>query len=105
VFGTKGHSLVFRPARPSRGGLFLEYQEASGEILTPELFPRADGTTWVCAVSSDALLPIDPAHVVCRRRRACATGGDVPNHLAGPREAAIVARQACFRRSPRDGCR
>jgi glycine/D-amino acid oxidase-like deaminating enzyme len=27
--------------------LFLEYREASGEILAPELFPRADGTTWV----------------------------------------------------------
>jgi len=40
--------------------LFLEYQEASGEVLTPELFSRADGTTWACAVSSTSPLPVDP---------------------------------------------
>ena len=36
---------------------------ASGEILTPELFPRADGTTWVCAISTVGPLPVDPADV------------------------------------------
>jgi glycine/D-amino acid oxidase-like deaminating enzyme len=53
VFGYKGHSLVFETggAIPAEA-LFLEYREASGEILTPELFPRADGTTRVCAISS-----------------------------------------------------
>ena len=50
VPGYKGHSLVFETGGtiPAEA-LFLEYREASGEILTPELFPRADGTTWVCA--------------------------------------------------------
>ena len=70
VYGYKGHSLVFRTgeAIPAEA-LFLEYQEASGEILTPELFPRADGTTWVCAVSSTGPLPIDPAEVAPTRAR------------------------------------
>jgi glycine/D-amino acid oxidase-like deaminating enzyme len=83
--------------------LFLEYQEASGEILTPELFPRADGTTWVCAVSSDAPVPIDPAHVVAdegahaRLEAMCRT---ISPALA---EATIVARQACFRPVTQDG--
>jgi glycine/D-amino acid oxidase-like deaminating enzyme len=53
VLGYKGHSLVFETGGtiPAEA-LFLEYREASGEILTPELFPRADGTTWVCAIST-----------------------------------------------------
>jgi len=40
VLGYKGHSLVFETggAIPAEA-LFLEYREASGEILTPELFP------------------------------------------------------------------
>src|SRR5262245_47742630 len=64
VFGYKGHSLVFEiggtiPAE----ALFLEYREASGEILTPELFPRDDGTTWVCAISTLEPVPVDPADV------------------------------------------
>jgi glycine/D-amino acid oxidase-like deaminating enzyme len=104
VFGHKGHSLVFKTGEtiPAEA-LFLEYQEASGEILTPELFPRADGTTWVCAVSSTAPLPIDPAHVVAddgahaRLEAMCRT---ISPALA---EAAIVARQACFRPVTEDG--
>ena len=46
VYGFKGHSLVFETGEsiPAEA-LFLEYQEAGGEVLTPELFPRADGTT------------------------------------------------------------
>jgi glycine/D-amino acid oxidase-like deaminating enzyme len=104
VFGYKGHSLVFKTgeAIPAEA-LFLEYQEASGEILTPELFPRADGTTWVCAVSSDAPVPIDPARVVAdegahaRLEAMCRT---ISPALA---EATIVARQACFRPVTEDG--
>jgi glycine/D-amino acid oxidase-like deaminating enzyme len=104
VFGHKGHSLVFKTGEtiPAEA-LFLEYQEASGEILTPELFPRADGTTWVCAVSSTAPLPIDPAHVVAddgahaRLEAMCRT---ISPALA---EAAIVVRQACFRPVTEDG--
>jgi hypothetical protein len=62
--------------RPKR--LFLEYEEASGETLTPEIFARADGTVWACAVSSTAALPVDPSDVAGRRRGACAAGGAVP---------------------------
>jgi glycine/D-amino acid oxidase-like deaminating enzyme len=104
VYGYKGHSLVFRTGEsiPAEA-LFLEYQEASGEVLTPELFPRADGTTWVCAVSSDSALPIDPAQVAAddgahaRLEAMCRT---ISPALAG---AEIVARQACFRPVTEDG--
>jgi glycine/D-amino acid oxidase-like deaminating enzyme len=104
VFGYKGHSLVFDTgdALPAEA-LFLEYREASGEVLTPELFARADGTTWVCAISNVEPLPVDPADVepaagaharleaMCRRLSpALAT-------------APIVARQACFRPVTEDG--
>ncbi len=104
VFGYKGHSLVFRTgdAVPAEA-LFLEYREASGELLTPELFSRADGTTWACAVSSTAALPVDPADVRPddgaheRLERLCRI---VSPALAS---APIVARQACFRPVTEDG--
>jgi hypothetical protein len=54
--------------------LFLEYRAANGEILTPELFPRADGTTWVCAISSIGPLPLDPNDVAADEG-ATETGG------------------------------
>src|ERR1700741_4968722 len=58
------HSLVFETGGsiPAEA-LFLEYRAANGEILTPELFPRADGTTWVCAISTIGPLPLAPNDV------------------------------------------
>ena len=108
VYGYKGHSLVFDSGDATGAeALFLEYQEASGEVLSPELFPRADGTTWVCAISSTGAMPgTDPAADVM---------GDAPDPAharletmcrnLSPALAAmpIVARQACFRPVTEDG--
>jgi glycine/D-amino acid oxidase-like deaminating enzyme len=104
VFGYKGHSLVFETdgAIPAEA-LFLEYREASGEMLSPEIMPRADGTTWVCAVSSTVPLPIDPADVApdegahARLEELCR---NISPALAA---APIKARQACFRPVTQDG--
>jgi glycine/D-amino acid oxidase-like deaminating enzyme len=65
VYGLKGHSLVFATgdAIPPEA-LFLEFDEAGGAVQSPEFFPRPDGTIYVCAISSDSPLPIDPAAVV-----------------------------------------
>lgn len=104
VFGYKGHSLVFDTGQAiAAEALFLEYRETGGEILAPELMPRADGTTWVCAISSTAPLPIDPALVApddgadARLEAMCRRLSPV---LAG---APVVARQACFRPVTEDG--
>jgi glycine/D-amino acid oxidase-like deaminating enzyme len=104
VLGYKGHSLVFETggAVPAEA-LFLEYCEASGEILTPELFPRADGTTWVCAISSTGPLPVDPADVVAdegAHARLEALYRNISPLLAA---APIKAKQACFRPVSEDG--
>jgi glycine/D-amino acid oxidase-like deaminating enzyme len=104
VFGYKGHSLVFETgeAVPSEA-LFLEYREANGEILTPELFPRADGTTWVCAISTSGPVPIDPADVVpdegAHARLEIMCRNISPVLAAMP----IKARQVCFRPVTEDG--
>ena len=58
IFGLKGHSLVFDTGDTVPGeALFVEYREPSGTVLNPEVFPRTDGTTYVCAISREA-----PAH-------------------------------------------
>ena len=104
VFGLKGHSLVFETgaAIPAQA-LFLEYQEASGAMLSPELFPRADGTTYVCAVSSESPLPLDPAAVVPDPgaiERLQALCSHISPALA---RSKVLARQACFRPVTEDG--
>ena len=104
VYGLKGHSLVFDTgdAVPPEA-VFLEYRERRGAVLTPELFPRPDGTTYVCAISSEEPLPVDPPRVapsagaIERLERMCR---DLSPVLAN---AQIVARQACFRPVTEDG--
>ena len=104
VFGYKGHSLVFETGGsiPAEA-LFLEYREASGEILTPELFPRADGTTWVCAISTLGPVPVDPADVApdagAHARLEALCRNISPALAAAP----IKAQQACFRPVTADG--
>jgi glycine/D-amino acid oxidase-like deaminating enzyme len=104
VFGLKGHSLVFETGdRIPAQAAFLEYQERAGAVLTPELFPRTDGTTYVCGISGEDVVPLDPARVapdngaLYRLEAMCRALSPV---LA---DAPIVARQACFRPVTRDG--
>jgi glycine/D-amino acid oxidase-like deaminating enzyme len=104
VFGLKGHSLVFDTGdRVPAEAVFLEYQERGGAVLSPELFPRIDGTTYVCGISSEEALPIDPASVapdpkaIARLEAMCAGLSPVLG------SAKILARQACYRPVTRDG--
>jgi glycine/D-amino acid oxidase-like deaminating enzyme len=104
VLGYKGHSLVFETGGtiPAEA-LFLEYREASGEILTPELFPRADGTTWVCAISTIAPLPVDPNDVAPDEGAHARLEALCRNISPALAAAPIKARQACFRPVTEDG--
>ena len=104
VFGMKGHSLIFETGDTiPPEALFLEFVEGADTRLAPEVFPRADGTTYVCAISSDAPLPIDPDRVVPdhgaidRLRALCDRISPV---LAGSR---VAASQACYRPMTQDG--
>ena len=104
VYGLKGHSVVYQTGdRVPAEAVFLEYEEARGAVHAPELFPRPDGTTYVCAISSESPLPIDPAEVVPddgaipRLEAMC---GRLSPALAG---AKVLARQACHRPVTEDG--
>jgi glycine/D-amino acid oxidase-like deaminating enzyme len=104
VYGLKGHSIVFETGDAvSADALFLEYQDMDGAAFTPEVFPRSDGTTYVCAVSSQPPLPADPASVepdpgaIERLQAMCCRLSPVL------RDARVLARQACFRPVTRDG--
>jgi glycine/D-amino acid oxidase-like deaminating enzyme len=103
VFGLKGHSIVFDTggALPAEA-LFLEMRHR-GELVSPEVFPRSDGTTYVCGISSESPVPVDPADVVPdpgaieRLHSICAGLSPVLAH------SPVLARQACFRPVTRDG--
>lgn len=104
VFGLKGHSVVYDTQKPlPADALFVDVREASGASASPEVFPRPDGTTYVCGVSSEEPLPVDPAEVapdpgaIERLEAMCA---DLSRALGADR---IIQRQSCFRPVTQDG--
>jgi glycine/D-amino acid oxidase-like deaminating enzyme len=104
VYGLKGHSLVFRPKAmlPSEA-VFAEFEDAEGEVYTPEIVPRADGTLYICGLSGSAPLPLDPSEVApepggCEKLRAISER--LVPVLGG---AEVLARQACHRPITADG--
>jgi glycine/D-amino acid oxidase-like deaminating enzyme len=83
--------------------VFLEYREPNGTVLAPELFPRADVTTYVCAISTEEPLPIDPTRVAPDPgaiERLEVTCSPISSVLAS---AKILVRQACYRPVTSDG--
>jgi glycine/D-amino acid oxidase-like deaminating enzyme len=103
VFGQQSPSLVYDTGTDvPADALFLEFRDASGDELTVEVFPRADGSTHVCAFSGAAPLPPDPADVapdpdaIERLRSLCER---LSPALSPDR---IIAKQACFRPITRD---
>ncbi len=78
VYGLKGHSLLYETGSRIPGeALFLEYEDDSGRTCSPEMFPRADGTTYVCAISSNSPMPLGSGGCSPGRRSDRAPGGGV----------------------------
>ncbi len=104
IYGLKGHSIIFKPETPLPAeAIFAEYEDSDGEILTPEIVPRADGTLYVCGLSGSAALPIDPAKVR-PEDGGCEKLRDISVRLVPRlRGAQVIAEQACYRPIARDG--
>jgi glycine/D-amino acid oxidase-like deaminating enzyme len=83
--------------------LFAEYREPSGAMSAPEVFPRNDGTTYMCAISSETPLPVDPADVA-PDPNAIERLEDICRRLSPVlAKAKVLAAQACYRPVARDG--
>ena len=103
VHGLKGHSIVFRYEPPEPRALFVELETESGQVETPEVMPRVDGTTYMCGLSEESPLPVDPLQVksdpqYSERLRAMATA--FSPELG---DSEILAAQACYRPVTVDG--
>ncbi len=104
VHGLKGNSVVFRTDDEiSAHALFADVELHGGGTLSPEIYPRPDGTIYVCGLSSEQPLTDDPASVMpdagaaSQIRDAAATVAPVLT------TSEILAEQACYRPVIRDG--
>jgi glycine/D-amino acid oxidase-like deaminating enzyme len=103
VSGLKGYSVTLAAPEVPAHALFVDYRTTDGRRLEPEIFPRPDGTVYVCGMADPAPLPDSPEAVEVSEP-ACAVlahaAGRVSTTLAA---AGIVRRQACYRPVTDDG--
>src|SRR5262245_23576252 len=103
VRGLKGYSVTLDAADVPAHALFVDYRTADGRALEPEIFPRPDGTVYVCGMADPQPLPDSPEGVVVDDA-ACGVlaraAGRVSTTLAS---ATITRRQACYRPVTDDG--
>jgi glycine/D-amino acid oxidase-like deaminating enzyme len=104
VYGQRSPSLVYDTGSDvPADALFLDYHGDGRAAVTVEVFPRADGSTHVCALSDIVPLPLDPA-AVTPDAEAIARLQTMCERLSPAfRAERIVARQACFRPVTEDG--
>lgn len=103
VYGQRSPSIVYDigPNVPA-DALFLDC-ETDGSAVSIEVFPRADGSTHITALSDIAPLPLDPA-AVTPDLDAIARLQTMSERLSPLlRPERIIAQQACFRPVTEDG--
>jgi glycine/D-amino acid oxidase-like deaminating enzyme len=104
IYGLKGHSVVFRNgAGITPHALFVECEAADGAVDTPEVFPRPDGTTYICGLSSEEPLPLDPAGVGTDAEATARLQAMTRTFAPALADAEVLATQACYRPVARDG--
>jgi glycine/D-amino acid oxidase-like deaminating enzyme len=104
VFGQRSPSLVYDTGTDvPADALFLDYHDASGALVTVEVFPRANGNTLITAFSDQAPLPFDPAAVAPEPDEIDRLQAICERLSPTFRAEKIIARQACFRPVTQDG--
>jgi glycine/D-amino acid oxidase-like deaminating enzyme len=104
VFGLKGHSVIVQSGEAaSPHALFVECETPDGAVHAPEVFPRPDGTTYVCGLSGEAPLPLDPEDVATDAEAQATLNVMIRSFAPGLADAEVVSAQACYRPVTRDG--
>ena len=97
VYGLKGHSFMFRHTPETPRALFVGLEDHAGERSTPEVMPRPDGITYVCGLSGEAPLPVDPAHVGTEEGGPEKLRAMISLFAPELGAAEVVASRACYR--------
>ena len=108
VIGQRVHSLLLKPETTNgiqinTPGLLLKYREMGTKPFMPEMYPRPDGTVYVCGEIDEMRLPksardIEPDAENVGTLRSFVSG--LPPPLANAEQ---VAEQACFLPSSNSG--
>ena len=98
IGGLKGFSITLRPDFDVPAEmLFCEYRTRTGQTLSPEIYPRPDGDVWICGMSDDQPVPVDPTDITVDEVRCNELRRIAGNIAPGLADAPVRHRQACYR--------
>lgn len=102
IRGSRAHSIILEADVPPEA-MFLNFTDSSNRSKDSEIYPRPDGTVYVCGEDDDEPLPDDPKEVAAR-----AGAGENLQNIAGEvssvlKAAKIKAKQACYLPCSPDG--
>ena len=103
IYGLKGYSVTLEAAGIPAHALFLDYRTADGRHLEPEVFPRPDGTVYVCGMRDQQPLPESAEGVKVSDAACDVLAGAAFRVSTALRGARIIRRQACYRPVTDDG--
>ncbi|CAK0761244.1 hypothetical protein CVIRNUC_002841 [Coccomyxa viridis] len=97
ISGQKAHSILVRPTEPvGPDCLFTQFQNSSGRHTDPEVYPRPDGTVYICGESDSVSLPDDPMSIQPRAsamKSLQEVGAAISSALS---QGKVEAEQACY---------
>lgn len=93
ITGSRAHSIVLQPTNPQQITANAVFCECAG---SPEIYPRPDGTVYICGYADNELLPDNPSHVK-PSEEACNKLVEFAK-LASPAldGAQVIAKQCCY---------
>ena len=103
IHGLKGYSVTVEAPDVPAHALFLDYRTADGRQLEPEIFPRPDGTVYVCGMRDHQPLPESAEGVEVSEAACDVLAGALFRVSTALRGARITRRQACYRPVTDDG--
>ncbi|HEU5195713.1 MAG TPA: FAD-dependent oxidoreductase, partial [Methylomirabilota bacterium] len=103
IYGLKGYSVTVEAPDVPAHALFLDYRTADGRQLEPEIFPRPDGTVYVCGMRDHQPLPESAEGVEVSEAACDVQAGALFRVSTALRGARITRRQACYRPVTDDG--
>lgn len=90
ITGNRAHSVVV-DAEVSAHCVFLTY-----DAKEPEIYPRPDGTVYVCGQGDKEPLPADPADVEFSDKSCDVLKEALGGVASGLKDAKVQAKQACY---------
>jgi len=91
--------MVFMPKDPTAilpTALFVNYRTKDGRDYDPEIYPRNDGSVYICGVSEIYPVPDDPLQILPKQESLTILHG-IAKHLSSKlADAEVTKTQACY---------